>query len=137
MLVFLVNSTQTGLVAAKVMQKNLFDQNEWNAAGILNQREPIPFVVQFNAAEIFDQQASLDNIIKRKSILSGRTIRAIAKQLLQEISKEKAFCFTIQLDPIEFLFIARLSYMAILTRSSHELSIPMDQSLFEIQRKLE
>ncbi|KAA6400689.1 MAG: putative myosin light chain kinase [Streblomastix strix] len=63
--IFLVNSVQTGLVAAKVMQKNTFDDQEWNAAGILK---------------------NLDNIIKRKAVLSGGTIRAIAKQLLQGIN---------------------------------------------------
>ncbi|KAA6402326.1 MAG: putative myosin light chain kinase [Streblomastix strix] len=88
--IFLVNSTQTGLIAAKVMQKNVFDQNEWGAARILSQGEPIPFVVQFNAAKMFEQQVvilmDLDNIIKRKSVLSGGTIRAIAKQLLQGIN---------------------------------------------------
>ncbi|KAA6365825.1 MAG: putative CAMK protein kinase, partial [Streblomastix strix] len=72
-----------GLVAAKVMRKELFDAAEWNAANFLNQGRQIPFVAQFIAKREFDELVSLDHIIKRNYDLSEGTIRVIAKQLFE------------------------------------------------------
>ncbi|KAA6368846.1 MAG: putative serine/threonine-protein kinase unc-51, partial [Streblomastix strix] len=92
-LVFLVASTETGLMAAKVMQSQVFDPIEWDAAGRLQEKDPIPFIVQFKFARQFDDLVvilmefanlkSLDHIIKRNYDLSGGTVRAIAKQLFE------------------------------------------------------
>ncbi|KAA6399867.1 MAG: putative serine/threonine protein kinase [Streblomastix strix] len=92
-LVFLVASTETGLMAAKVMQSQVFDPIEWDAAGRLQEGDPIPFIIQFKFARQFDDLVvilmefanlkSLDHIIKRNYDLSGGTVRAIAKQLFE------------------------------------------------------
>ncbi|KAA6383756.1 MAG: putative autophagy protein 1 [Streblomastix strix] len=68
--VFLSYNKDIGLIAAKVMQSKVFDENEWDAAGRLQLGEPIPFI-------------SLDNIIKKKYTLTPGTLRAIAKQLFE------------------------------------------------------
>ncbi|KAA6378214.1 MAG: putative AGC family protein kinase, partial [Streblomastix strix] len=91
--VHLIHNTQTGLLAAKVMQIQLFDEKEWDAAGRLQQGEPIPFIVQFKAAKQFDELVvilmefanlkTLDHIIKKNYALTPGTLRAIAKQLFE------------------------------------------------------
>ncbi|KAA6393707.1 MAG: hypothetical protein EZS28_010762, partial [Streblomastix strix] len=86
--VHLIHNTQTGLLAAKVMQNSLFDEKEWEAAGRLQQGDPIPFIVQFKAAKQFDEMVviliefanlrTLDHIIKKNYTLKPGTLRAIA-----------------------------------------------------------
>ncbi|KAA6377840.1 MAG: hypothetical protein EZS28_026634 [Streblomastix strix] len=53
--VFLSYNKNIGLIAAKVMQSKVFDENEWDAAGRLQQGEPIPFIVQFKQAKNFGE----------------------------------------------------------------------------------
>ncbi|KAA6380897.1 MAG: putative Mitogen-activated protein kinase kinase kinase NPK1, partial [Streblomastix strix] len=91
--VFLSYNKDIGLIAAKVMQSKVFDENEWDAAGRLQQGEPIPFIVQFKSAKNFGEYVvilmefanlkSLDNIIKKNYTLTPGTLRAIAKQLFE------------------------------------------------------
>ncbi|KAA6387047.1 MAG: putative Mitogen-activated protein kinase kinase kinase NPK1 [Streblomastix strix] len=91
--VFLSYNKDIGLIAAKVMQSKVFDENEWDAAGRLQQGEHIPFIVQFKSAKNFGEYVvilmefanlkSLDNIIKKNYTLTPGTLRAIAKQLFE------------------------------------------------------
>ncbi|KAA6389710.1 MAG: hypothetical protein EZS28_014766 [Streblomastix strix] len=91
--VFLSYNKDIGLIAAKVMQSKVFDENEWDAAGRLQQGEPIPFIVQFKSAKNFGEYVvilmefanlkSLDNIIKKNYALTPGTLRAIARQLFE------------------------------------------------------
>ncbi|KAA6395618.1 MAG: putative serine/threonine protein kinase [Streblomastix strix] len=91
--VFLSYNKDIGLIAAKVMQSKVFDENEWDAAGRLQLGEPIPFIVQFKSAKNFGEYVvilmefanlkSLDNIIKKNYTLTPGTLRAIARQLFE------------------------------------------------------
>ncbi|KAA6404148.1 MAG: putative serine/threonine protein kinase [Streblomastix strix] len=84
---------QTGLVAAKVMKSADFDIDSWNKLGILQEGEPIPFVVKYHASKQVDEweiilmdfanMKNLNLIIKQKAVLSAGTLRAIAKQLFE------------------------------------------------------
>ncbi|KAA6398525.1 MAG: putative Protein kinase domain containing protein [Streblomastix strix] len=90
--VFLVYHVETGLIAAKVMRKQVFDQKEWAAAAYF-EKEPVPFVVQFKLAKQFDDlvvillefanMKSLDPIVKKNIDLTAGTLRAVAKQLFE------------------------------------------------------
>ncbi|KAA6372667.1 MAG: hypothetical protein EZS28_031807 [Streblomastix strix] len=92
-MIFLVHNVQTGLVAAKVMESADFDNERWNKIGILQEGEPIPFVVKYIAQKQVEQREiilmdfanmeSLDCIIERNQDLSPGTLRAIAKQLFE------------------------------------------------------
>ncbi|KAA6374504.1 MAG: hypothetical protein EZS28_029969 [Streblomastix strix] len=57
--VFLSYKQDIGMIAAKVMQSKVFDENEWAAAGRLQLGEPIPFIVQFKAAKKFGQYIAI------------------------------------------------------------------------------
>lgn len=46
--VFLVHHPDTGVVAAKVMKNENFDENEWNITKLLNNEPPqtFPFIIR-------------------------------------------------------------------------------------------
>ncbi|KAA6401645.1 MAG: putative serine/threonineeeee-protein kinase Chk2 [Streblomastix strix] len=93
--VHLVHSAETGLIAAKVMNKSLFSESEWDAAEAFQKGEPIPFVLKYFAQMQHEEKVyillefanmkSLNQIIELNSVLSRGTIRAIAKQLIEGI----------------------------------------------------
>ncbi|KAA6380667.1 MAG: putative CAMK family protein kinase [Streblomastix strix] len=92
-LVYLVYSTQTGLVVAKIIKKSLFNENDQNQEILVQIGEQIQFMVKFIAIkqneehviviQEFANMQSLSHVIRRKANLSKESIRAIAKQLLE------------------------------------------------------
>ncbi|KAA6335735.1 MAG: hypothetical protein EZS28_052936, partial [Streblomastix strix] len=96
--VFLVKHPELGEVAAKVVDNEKFDQNEWNVAGVLNQEkiQMCPYIIQNILAKKFDQFTvilieyanfgSLHDLTKAKKDLPMTVIRVIMRQLLQGLA---------------------------------------------------
>ncbi|KAA6373355.1 MAG: putative MAP kinase kinase family domain protein, partial [Streblomastix strix] len=86
-----------GVVAAKVIRNEDFNEQEWNIAGIFEQDPPQmrPFVIHYILAKQFEKHtvilmdycniSNLFDIIKTNIDLSISTIRVIMKQLLEGI----------------------------------------------------
>ncbi|KAA6397429.1 MAG: putative AGC family protein kinase [Streblomastix strix] len=95
--VYLSFHNELGIIAAKVMKLEKFDEREWDAAGKLNQPEfQCPFIMKYLLAKAFETEAvilmeyanakSLDSIVKDKTKnLSSGTYRALSKQILEGI----------------------------------------------------
>ncbi|KAA6399336.1 MAG: putative SNF1A/AMP-activated protein kinase [Streblomastix strix] len=93
--VYLAFHNDLGVIAAKVLRIEKFDEKEWDAAGALNKPEfQCPFVVKYLFAKQFENDVvilmsyanakSLDVIVKNQyQFLSIPTFRALAKQLLE------------------------------------------------------
>ncbi|KAA6384555.1 MAG: putative AGC family protein kinase [Streblomastix strix] len=93
--VYLSFNNELGVIAAKVMRIEKFDEREWDAAGKLNQPEfRCPFIMKYLRAKAFQTDAvilmeyanakSLDSIVKDKTKnLSNGTYRALSKQILE------------------------------------------------------
>ncbi|KAA6372016.1 MAG: putative SNF1A/AMP-activated protein kinase, partial [Streblomastix strix] len=93
--VYLSFNNELGIIAAKVMRLEKFDEREWDAAGKLNQPEyQCPFIMKYLRARAFQTDAvilmeyanakSLDSIVKDKTKnLSSWTYRALSKQILE------------------------------------------------------
>ncbi|KAA6369056.1 MAG: hypothetical protein EZS28_035417, partial [Streblomastix strix] len=93
--VYLAFHNDIGVIAAKVLRIEKFDEKEWDAAGALNKPEfQCPFVVKYLFAKQFENDVvilmsyanakSLDVIVKNQyQFLSIPTFRALAKQLLE------------------------------------------------------
>ncbi|KAA6366711.1 MAG: hypothetical protein EZS28_037762, partial [Streblomastix strix] len=95
--VYLVHHPELGIIAAKIMDNENFDQREWDAADILNkdQTHKFPFIVQNILARQFAtstvllleyaNMGSLDNLIKKRKVFPLTIIRAILKQILEAL----------------------------------------------------
>ncbi|KAA6364191.1 MAG: putative STE/STE20/PAKA protein kinase, partial [Streblomastix strix] len=93
--VYLSYNNELGVIAAKVMRLEKFDEREWDAAGKLNQPEfQCPFIMKYLLARAFQTDTvilmeyanakSLDSIVKDKTKnLSNGTYRALSKQILE------------------------------------------------------
>ncbi|KAA6402327.1 MAG: putative CAMK/CAMKL/MARK protein kinase [Streblomastix strix] len=93
--VYLAFHYELGVIAAKVLLIEKFDEKEWDAAGALNKPEyQCPFVVNYLFARKFENNVvilmsyanakSLDVIVKNKNlILPIPSFRALAKQLIE------------------------------------------------------
>ncbi|KAA6385639.1 MAG: hypothetical protein EZS28_018835 [Streblomastix strix] len=93
--VYLSFHNELGIIAAKVMKLEKFDEREWDAAGKLNQPQfQCPFIMKYLRAKAFETDAvilmeyanakSLDSIVKDKTKnLSSGTYRALSKQILE------------------------------------------------------
>ncbi|KAA6386428.1 MAG: putative calcium/calmodulin-dependent protein kinase I delta short [Streblomastix strix] len=96
--VYLVNHSELGTIAAKVIDKENFNEQEWNIAGIFEKDVPQnrPFVIQNILARRFDKYVvilmeycnlqSLFDLNRTVLLLPIPIVRAIMKQLLQGLS---------------------------------------------------
>ncbi|KAA6372898.1 MAG: hypothetical protein EZS28_031575 [Streblomastix strix] len=82
--VYLSHNSQLGIIAAKIMQSEKFDQREWDAAGRLNQAKSFENNVVILMS--YANAKSLDVIIQdKKQNLQSGTYRALAKQILEGV----------------------------------------------------
>ncbi|KAA6388880.1 MAG: putative Aurora kinase [Streblomastix strix] len=96
--VFLVQHADVGVVAAKVIQNENFEENEWNISALLN-TDPVqtcPFIVRNILAKKFDKftviileyanQGTLQELINANIDFPLHIIRVMMKQILQGLS---------------------------------------------------
>ncbi|KAA6321233.1 MAG: hypothetical protein EZS28_054580, partial [Streblomastix strix] len=93
--VYLVRHAEYGVIAAKVIKADKFDQREWDAAGaISNPGFQCPFVLKYHVATMagdrivilmeYANAKSLADIARNPRLnLSRHSLRAIIKQLLE------------------------------------------------------
>ncbi|KAA6387031.1 MAG: putative SNF1A/AMP-activated protein kinase [Streblomastix strix] len=95
--VYLSINKELGIIAAKVMKIEKFDQREWDAAGRLNLPQfQCPYIIKYLRAKAFDNNVvilmsyanakSLDVIIEdKKQNLQSEIYKALSKQIFEAV----------------------------------------------------
>ncbi|KAA6383618.1 MAG: hypothetical protein EZS28_020857, partial [Streblomastix strix] len=91
--VFQVKDKQLGVIAAKVMNEDEFDQNEWNNSVQKIRGEQNPFALKYHSVKTLDDSAvilmeyanmkNLDILIGAKKDIPIPIIRALMRQILE------------------------------------------------------